>query len=142
MNEFIERNKMSAKDVVDKFVAAINSHDVNAIGQLMSENHIFIDSGGGVYNDVEQMINSWPDYYKMFPDYKIEITETYVSGDIVILLGSASGTYTSDGIFNAKNHWEIPAAWKAIVEGDKIKLWQVIADNSIVAEIMRRDKEG
>jgi len=41
-----------------------------------------------------------------------------------------------------ENRWEIPAAWKAIVAGDKIKLWQVIADNSIVGEIMRKDVEN
>ena len=88
------------------------------------------------------MIKGWPGYYKMFPDYKIEITETYVSGDTVVMLGSAAGTYSSDGTLKPENHWEIPAAWKAIVAGDKIKLWQVIADNSIVGEIMRKDAEN
>jgi len=132
---------MSVEEVVKKFVAAINSHDVNAIGQLMSEDCVYIDSGGGVHDDVEQMIQGWPGYYKMFPDYKVEITETFVSGDTVVLLGTASGTYTSDGTLKPENHWEIPAAWKAIVASDKIKLWQWIADNLIVAEIMRKDKE-
>ncbi len=132
---------MSVEDTANKFVAAINSHDVNAIGQLMSEDCVYIDSDGTAYDDVEQMIQGWPGYYKMFPDYKVEITETFVSGDTVVLLGTASGTYTSDGTLKPENHWEIPAAWKAIVAGDKIKLWQWIADNSIVAEIMRKDKE-
>lgn len=132
---------MSVEDVVNKFVAAINQEDVGAIARLMSEDHIFIDSGGGVYDDVNQMIQGWPGYFKMFPDYKVEITETYVSGDTVVLLGTASGTYTSDGTLRSENHWEIPAAWKAVVAGEKIKLWQVIADNSIVAEIVKKDKK-
>lgn len=132
---------MSVENIANKFVAAINSHDVNAIGQLMSEDCVYIASDGSVHDDVEQMIQGWPGYYKMFPDYKVEITETFVSGDTVVLLGTASGTYTSDGTLKPENHWEIPAAWKAIVAGDKIKLWQWIADNLIVAEIMRKDKE-
>jgi len=136
-----EREQMSVEEVVKKFVAAINQHDVDAIGQLMSEDHVFIDSGGGVHADVEQMIQGWPDYYKVFPDYKIEIFETFVSGDTVAMLGKAMGTYSTDGTLKPENHWEIPAAWKAVVADDKIKLWQVIADNSIVGEIMRKDKE-
>jgi ketosteroid isomerase-like protein len=132
---------MNVEKVIEKFVAAINSHDVNAIGQLMSEDCVYIDSDGTVYDDVEQMRRGWPGYYKMFPDYKIEIAETFVKGDTVALLGTGSGTYTSDGTLKPENHWEIPAAWKAVVAGDKIKLWQWIADNSIVAEIMKKDAE-
>lgn len=133
-----EVNDMNTIDTVNKFVDAINAHDVGAIGELMGDEHTFIDSGGGVYTDVEQMIKGWPGYYEMFPDYKIEISETFISGDTVILWGKASGTYSSDGTLRPENHWEIPAAWKAVVKGDKIKLWQVIADNSIVVEIMKR----
>ncbi len=132
---------MSTVDAVNKFVEAINAHDVGAIGELMGDEHTFIDSGGGVYTDVEQMIKGWPGYYAMFPDYKIEISETFISGDTVILWGKASGTYSSDGTLKLENHWEIPAAWKAIVKDDKIKLWQVIADNSIVAEIIGKNKK-
>jgi ketosteroid isomerase-like protein len=136
-----ERMRMSVEAVVEKFVAAINQHDVNAIGQLMSEDCIYVDSDGTIYGDIEQMKQGWPGYYKMFPDYKIEIAETFVKGDTVALLGKASGTYTSDGTLKPENHWEIPAAWKAVVAGDKIKLWQWIADNSIVAEIMKKEQE-
>ena len=131
---------MSVLDTVNKFVDAINAHDVEAIGELMGDEHTFIDSGGGVYTDVEQMIKGWPGYYAMFPDYKIEISETFVSGDTVALLGKAMGTYSFDGTLRPENHWEIPAAWKAIVKDGKIKLWQVIADNSIVVEIMKKSE--
>ena len=34
-----------------------------------------------------------------------------------------------------------PAAWKAVIDGDKIKLWQVFADNTPVEKIMREDAE-
>jgi len=52
----------------------------------------------------------------------------------------ASGTYK--GIHNESNnnYWRIPAAWKAIVTDNKIKQWQVYADNIIVADIMNRNK--
>ena len=142
MDEFIERNRMSAKDIVDKFVAAINSHDVNSIGQLMSEDCVYIDSDGTTHDDVEQMIQGWADYFRMFPDYKIEAPEFVVSGETIILLSRASGTYTTDGKLHLENYWEIPAAWKAVIADGKIKLWQVFADNTPLMEIMVKNKKG
>jgi len=131
---------MNVEKVVNKFVDAINRHDVEAIGRLMSEDCVYIDSDGTAYDDVEQMLQGWLGYYGMFPDYKIQINDTFVSGNTVALFGKASGTYTSDGTLKPENHWEIPAAWKAIVADDKIKLWQWIVDNSIVAEIINKYK--
>jgi ketosteroid isomerase-like protein len=131
---------MDIEKVVNKFIEAINRHDVNAIGELMSQDCVYIDSDGTTYDDLEQMKGGWPGYFKMFPDYKIDAPEYVVSGDTVILLGTASGTYTTNGDLKPENHWQIPAAWKAVVAGDKIKLWQWIADNSIVAKIIEKEQ--
>ena len=131
---------MNIEEIVNKFIEAINRHDIKAISELMSEDCVYIDSDGTTYDDLEQMKGGWPGYFKMFPDYKIETPEFVVSGDTVILLGRASGTYTSDGTLKPENHWQIPAAWKAVVAGDKIKLWQWIADNSIVAKIIEKEQ--
>jgi hypothetical protein len=38
------------------------------------------------------------------------------------------------------NHWRIPSSWKVIVVGDKIKLWQVYADNSVVIDIVNKNR--
>ncbi|MBN2182800.1 MAG: nuclear transport factor 2 family protein [Sedimentisphaerales bacterium] len=132
---------MNIEEIVNKFIEAINRHDVDAIGQMMSQDCVYIDSDGTTYDDLEQMKQGWPGYFKMFPDYKIEAPEYVISGDTVILLGTASGTYTTDGTLRQENHWHIPAAWKAVVVGDKIKLWQWIADNSVVAKIIEKEQE-
>jgi ketosteroid isomerase-like protein len=128
---------MRAKEVANEFVSAINQHNVEAISRLMAEDHTFIDSGGGTYSGVE-MRQGWAEYFKMFPDYKVEICEVFVSGETVILLGAASGTYTSDGTLKPENHWESPAVWKAVVAGEKVKVWQVFADNTLVSEIVKK----
>jgi ketosteroid isomerase-like protein len=135
------KNEMSAEDVAKEFAAAINRHNADAICRLMAKDHIFIDSGGDTYSNISQMRQGWIDYFKMFPDYKIEISEVFVSADMVVLLGKASGTYTSDGTLRPDNHWEVPAAWKAVVAGEKVKVWQVFADNAPVVEIVRKDKK-
>jgi ketosteroid isomerase-like protein len=134
-----ERNEMRAEDAAKEFVSAINQHNVEALSRLMTKDHTFIDSGGGSYSGIE-MRQGWAEYFKMFPDYKIGICEVFVSGETVILIGEASGTYTSDGSLKPENHWEAPAVWKAVVAGGKVKMWQVFADNTLVSEIVKKDK--
>jgi ketosteroid isomerase-like protein len=127
---------MTVEEISSKFIEVINNHDIEAIFGLMTEDHTFIDSGGDVYKGIEKMRQAWGDYFKMFPDYKIDAPEFVVAGDTIVLLGKASGTCSVDGTVKAENHWEIPAAWKAIVADDKVKHWQVFADNTPVMEIM------
>jgi ketosteroid isomerase-like protein len=132
---------MNIEEIANKFIEAINQHDVDAVFDLMSEDHTFVDSGGDVYKGNEQMRQGWADYFRMFPDYKIEAPEFVVSSDTIVLLGKASGTYTTDGKLRPENRWEIPAAWKAVIVDEKIKLWQVFADNTPVMEIIKKEQE-
>ena len=132
---------MNIEKIANLFIEAINQHEVDAICHLMSEDHTFVDPGGDVYKGNEQMRQGWANYFKIFPDYKIEAPEFAVSGETIILLGRASGTYTTDGTLRPENHWEIPAAWKAVIADGKIKLWQVFADNTPVAEIMKKEDD-
>ena len=140
-DKVVERSMMSVLEIANKFIEAINRHNIEAIGELMSEDHTLVDPGGDVNKGNEQMRQSWADYFRMFPDYKIDAPEFVVSGDTVILLGKASGTYTTDGTLQPENHWEIPAAWKVVVDEEKVKLWQVFADNTPVSEIMKKEKD-
>jgi hypothetical protein len=36
-------------------------------------------------------------------------------GNVVALFGTAQGTYSVNGNLLSENHWEISAAWKAVV---------------------------
>jgi hypothetical protein len=126
---------MNIKIALD-FIESINSGDIDSIHSLMTNDHLFIDSQGNKVRDNESMRKGWIGYFEMFPDYKIEITDTFEKDSIVVLMGYASGTYK-----NIKNnYWRIPSAWKAIVADNKIKLWQVFADNSVPIEIINRNK--
>ena len=129
---------MNIQDIANKFVVAIDRHDVETIYELMTDDHRFIDSMGNITNGREEMKKGWNGYFKMVPDYLIEITGTFVSGNTVVLLGKASGTYSADGTLKPENHWETPAAWRALIEGEYIKEWQVFADNEPIREVMRK----
>jgi len=36
----------------------------------------------------------------------------------------------------AEAHWEIPAAWKAVVHNERVSEWRVYADNEPVWKVM------
>jgi ketosteroid isomerase-like protein len=129
---------MSVEDVAKEFVAVINRHDVDAIRGLMTEDHRFIDSGGMVIVGREEMRKAWIGYFNIVPDYLITISEVFTSGSTIVLVGIASGTYSSDGNLKPQDHWQTPAAWRAVVARGKIKEWQVFADNEPIRKIMRR----
>jgi len=127
--------------IVQDFVESINSANIDGLYDLMSNDHEFIDSRGTSMVGNDNMKKAWIGYYDLFPDYKIEITDTLQNDSLVVLLGYASGTYkaTAKNVDN-NNHWKVPASWKAKVVDNKIKLWQVYADNSVAIEIMNKNK--
>jgi ketosteroid isomerase-like protein len=127
---------MDVKDIANQFVSAINKHDIDVCYELMSEDFRFIDSEGRIFEGRKKSF--WLDYFGIVPDYKISISEVLVSGNTVVLLGTASGTYTPDGTLNPDNYWNTTAAWRAVIIGDRIKECQVYADNEPIRAIMRR----
>ena len=119
-----------------RFIEAINAHDVNALCDLMTEDHSFVDSQGKTERSREHMRNAWRGYLDMFPDYSISVDQTLVDSDTVVVLGRAEGTYCTDGRLIDENHWKIPAAWRAKVHNGLVSEWQVYADNELVFRII------
>ena len=128
--------------IVRDFIAAINQGDVSQLSSLMTEDHIFVDSQGTTDSGRENMMKGWKEYFSMFPDYKVEIQNILQHGNLVAAFGFASGTYNGRRGLVQENRIEMPAAWKAIVENKKIKLWQVYADWTNGYKIINEDKES
>ena len=131
----------SAVDVVKAFVAAINRRDCREIAELMTEDHTFVDSGGTVQAGRETMMAGWKEYFRMFPDYEIQVESILQDGALVAAFGSASGTYNGKRGLVPENRIEMPAAWKAVVQNGKIRLWQVYTDWTEGCKIIDEDKE-
>ncbi len=127
-----------AGHITREFVAAINEHDTNWLTTLMTENHEFVDSLGERVRGRDLMAQGWAKYFTWMPDYKLEIDNMLVQGEIVGMFGTASGTYTVDGQLRPENAWRIPVALRAVVDGERVKKWQIFADNKPVYEIMAR----
>ncbi len=127
---------MSSEIVLD-FVKCINEHDVKKISELMTDDHTFTDAHNNSITGRDDMALGWKGYYSMFPDYKIEVDEFYEVGSTFVMIGYASGTYK--GLNPERNHWKLPAAWKAVVENGKIKHWQVYCDTKVPYEIIEKN---
>lgn len=126
----------TALDVARAFVDRINCHDVEGLVALMTEDHCFVDGLGQVVRGREQMKKGWVGYFDWFPDYSVKVDEILSKGKVVGFFGTAQGTYSVDGELLPKNHWEIPAAWKAVVLHGRVSEWRVYADNEPVWKIM------
>ena len=114
-----------------QFVTAINNHDLQALRELMSPDHIFVDSLGNRVQGVASMHAGWRGYFTMCPDYWIRLDETISEGSTVLAVGEAGGTI--DGA-----SWRTPAAWKAVIRDNLVSEWQVFADNKPVYEILAK----
>jgi uncharacterized protein (TIGR02246 family) len=128
----------SAESVAEGFVRAINRQDVDALADLMTAEHRFIDSLGGVVEGREKMRAGWTAYFRMVPDYTIVIEETFCDGPVVAMLGMAQGTYAPNGKLKHENRWMTPAAFRAFIEEGKVAEWRVYADNEPIRQRMAK----
>src|SRR5215510_7291327 len=122
-------------ETVQAFIDCINAHEVAGLADLMSDDHLFIDAHGNEVRGKEKMTAGWRGYFEWFPDYYIEVNETFTAGDACALLGFAGGSFKG----KAEATWRLPAAWKAIVSDGRVTLWQVYADTKIPFQIIEQN---
>jgi len=128
----------NAEAIAQRWVDRINAHDVERLLELMTPDHVFIDSLGQVVRGPEALRTAWRTYFDGMPDYAIEIESAIVSGDVVGLFGRARGTYAPDGRLRDENRWEVSATWRAVIRDGRVAQWQVYADNKPVYDILAR----
>ena len=129
---------MTPLEVVQEFIDRINRHDVKGLCDLMTEDHVFIDSLGVRVQGREEMRKGWIQYYYLVPDYEIVCKEMIAHGATVGGFGLARGTYAAGGKIIKENSWEMPAAWRALIRQERIAEWQVYADNEPVRKFLEK----
>lgn len=130
---------MTNHEAVLAFTDRINAHDADGLGELMSDDHRFIDALGNEVQGKEKMVPGWRGYFEWFPDYGIEVDEVLAgeasAGEqIFAMFGFAGGSFKG----NSDARWRIPAAWKAVVKDGRVAVWQVFADTRIQFEMIER----
>jgi ketosteroid isomerase-like protein len=131
---------MSSTEVVLEFMERINQHDADKLAELMTEDHVFIDSLGHSTKGRANMLAGWRQYFAFCPDYWVSHEEILENGKLVAIFGSAGGTIAADGKFPAENKWRVTAGWLATVEKSLVKEWRAYADNKPVYDILGRAK--
>jgi len=129
---------MSALEVARRFVERINAHDPDGLAALLTTDHRFIDSLGGESGGVQTLRDAWRQYFRIVPDFQVEVVRAFVDEPEVILVGTARGTYTRNGQLEPSNAWSTPAAWRARIHADLVAEWQIYADNEPIRRCMAR----
>jgi ketosteroid isomerase-like protein len=144
-------------EVAMDFIKRINAGDIGSLCELMTENHIFQDALGKRFMGRETMRQGWTNYLKMVADYQVHADEFFQTDERIAIFGTASGRYVgplgpgtktangaptaavSQGVESAlgpNGFWEVPAAWRAVVQNGKIAEWRVYADNQPLRKLM------
>ena len=128
------------KNIILNYIDAINKADIDGMLNIMTDDHILIDSQNNKMTGKDNLREAWIGYFGLFPDYKIEVNEILEKDALICILGHASGTYKNMKNKDNSNYWRIPIALTAIIKDNHIRQWQIYADNLIVMDIIRRDK--
>ena len=106
----------------------------------MTPDHVLVDSLGTRIAGRDRVQAAWKAYFRMVPDYRIAIEESFVNGVVVVMLGTADGTYSNGGDLRPENAWATPAVWRALTRDSLVAEWRVYADNEPLREVMARNR--
>jgi ketosteroid isomerase-like protein len=127
-------------NIILDYIDAINKADVDRILNIMTDDHVLIDSHDNKMTGKDNLRQAWTGYFGLFPDYKIEVNEIIEKDSLFCIFGYASGTYKNLKNKDNSNYWKNPIALTAIIKDSHIKQWQIYTDNIIVMDIINRNK--
>ena len=133
---------MSPTETTLQFMDRINGRDADRLAELMTDDHVFVDSLGHSVKGREQMRTGWKGYFAFCPDYWVSHESILESENLVAVFGSAGGTIAAGGTLPLENKWRTPAAWMAVIENGLVKEWRVYADNKPVYDIVAKAARG
>jgi len=114
------------KSIVLQFNQAINNGDVGQLELLMTNDHLFVDSGHNIVKGIEPCLKALKGFFKLFPDYRNHFESIEINENVALMRGHSTC---------ADKRLEGPALWKAEIRKNKIARWQVYeitADGKIV----------
>lgn len=126
----------SPADTVNRFLGAINAHDLELLASLLSDSHRLTDSLGNTIVGRENVEAAWRRYFEMVPDYLIRVERQLAGESEVALFGRATGSVAVS--VGPPREWSLPVAVRTRVESGRVVEWQVFADNEPVRAILRR----
>jgi ketosteroid isomerase-like protein len=102
------------------FNDSINRRDLDALRELMTDGHTFIDSEDNVLSGKDEVLDAWRGFFDAFPAYRNDWATLMQIGSTLIAVGR-SVCSTEPGL-------EGPAIWTATITDDKVSEWRVYED--------------
>ncbi len=122
------------QDILNAFVAAVNGHDIEKMGELMSKDHAFVTADQRRFDSQKVALESWKNFFDIFPDYQFDVVEISESTSGLIIIANASGSFR--GKKEVAKSFLIPMSVKVGIDANQISEWQVFANPRKIAEIM------
>jgi SnoaL-like protein len=119
-------------EVVRRFVARVNAHDLAGIGLLIPTDAAMIDSLGFQFVGWDQVTAAWRSLLRAIPSYKIEADSIVSEGPVVAVRGWSIGTWIDDASRDRVFRLIVPATWYATVRGPWIAEWRACVDSALV----------
>lgn len=108
------------KEIVFRFNDSINLRDIDGLADLMSDDHTFIDSEGGVVSGKHACLQAWQGFFDSFPDYRNVFASVAATDDLVTIVGHSMCSEPS---------LAGPAIWTALIRNEKVTQWRVYTDS-------------
>ena len=107
------------KNIALQFNECINQRDIDGLAQLMTDDHVFIDTADHALEGKQPCLAGWQDFFRAFPDYKNIFETVKVKDTFVMITGHST---CSD------QRLEGPARWTAKIRDGKVAAWRVYED--------------
>lgn len=120
-------NESTIKNIAIRFNVQVNNRNLEALTQLMTKGHRFIDSSGDIVEGQEKMKKAWRDFFELYPNYRNIFSEVQVRGNLVIMAGHSE---CSEKVLQG------PTIWTAIIRDDLVAEWRVYEDTEEVRQTL------
>jgi ketosteroid isomerase-like protein len=109
------------ESIIVRFNDRINGRDLDGLAGLMTDDHVFIDSAGGLVDGKQRCLAAWRGFFAAYPDYRNEFAAVLASDDMVAVTGrSVCSEPALDG----------PALWTAKIRDGLVYEWRVYEDTA------------
>jgi steroid delta-isomerase-like uncharacterized protein len=102
---------MSVREAFERGTEAFNAHDLDAFGELFSDDVVQTAPGGMRAEGKPAAMEFYRVWFDAFPDCHIDIDRAVFTEDLVVEQGTFSGTHT--GVFRTPDG-DIPATGRAV----------------------------
>lgn len=107
------------KATAERFIAAVNAHDLDALGQLMTDDFAYIDSWREGIVGRDNVLAAVGVLFASDPEFGIEVERKSYRDPHVLMSGRIASTQFGD---------KRRAVWRARCDGDRLVEWQSWAE--------------